>query len=64
MQIGKLAGNLRAKINHFSGYVSTGLDKTAQRFVGEAIYGMLCNQSVLMTEIGLTLQSTVSLKKY
>ena len=63
MLTSKLAGKLRSKINQFSGYVSTGLDKTARRFVGEAIYGMLCNQSVLLTEIGRTLQSTVSLKK-
>lgn len=63
MLTSKLAGKLRNKINQFSGYVSSGLDKTAQRFVGEAIYGMLCSQSVLLTEIGRTLQSTVSLKK-
>lgn len=63
MQISKLASKLRGKITQFSGYVSTGLDKTARRFVGEAIYGMLCSQSVLLTEIGRSLQSRVSLKK-
>lgn len=63
MLMSKLAGKLRMKINQFSGYVSSGLDKTAQRFVREAVYGMLCSQSVLLTEIGRTLQSTVSLKK-
>jgi hypothetical protein len=63
MLTSKLAGKLRSKINQFSGYVSSGLDKTAQRFVGEAIYGMLCSQSVVLTQIGRTLQSTVSLKK-
>jgi len=63
MLTSKLAGKLRRKINQFSGYVSTGLDKTARRFVGEAIYGMLCSQSVMLTEIGRTLQSTISLKK-
>jgi hypothetical protein len=63
MLTSKFAGKLRTKINQFSGYESSGLDKTAQRFVGEAIYGMLCSQSVLLTEIGRTLQSPVSLKK-
>lgn len=37
MQISKLASKLRHQITHFSGYVSTGLDKTARRFIGEAI---------------------------
>ncbi len=63
MQISKLASKLRTKINQFSGYVSSGLDKTARRFVGEAIYGMLNSQSVLLTEIGRSLQSQVALKK-
>jgi len=63
MQISKLACKLRHQITHFSGYVSTGLDKTARRFIGEAIYGMLCSQSVMLTEIGRSLQSQVALKK-
>lgn len=63
MQISKLAFKLRGKITQFSGYVSTGLDKTARRFINEAIYGMLCSQSVMLTEIGRSLQSRVSLKK-
>lgn len=59
----KLAFNLRRKINKFSGYVSTGLDKTLCRFTREAIYGLLYSQSVLLTEIGRSLQSPVKLKK-
>lgn len=63
MQYSKLAFKLRGKINEFSGYVSFGLDKTCRRFVSEAVYGMLESQSVLLTEIGRSLQDGVSLKK-
>lgn len=63
MQYSKLASRLRGKINEFSGYVSTHLDKTARRFVGEAIYGILYSQSVMLTEIGRSLQTSVPLKK-
>lgn len=50
-------------MNKFSGYVSTGMDKTAQRFIREAVYGILYSQTVLLTEIGRSLQSSVKLKK-
>ena len=63
MQYSQLASKLRGKINEFSGYVSTHLDKTARRFVGEAIYGILYSQSVMLTEIGRSLQTEVPLKK-
>lgn len=63
MQYSKLAGKLRRKINKFSGYVSTHLDKTARRFIREALYGIMYSQSVLLTEIGRSLQTKVSLKK-
>lgn len=59
----KLAFRLRRKIHKFSGYVSAGLDKTLRRFIHEAIYGLLYSQSVLLTEIGRSLQSEVKLKK-
>jgi hypothetical protein len=59
----KLAFKLRRQINKFSGYVSTGLDKTARRFIREAVYGILYSQTVLLTEIGRSLQSLVKLKK-
>lgn len=63
MNYSKLAGQLRAKIAKFSGDVSKNLDKTCRRFVGEAIYGIISSQSVLLTEIGRSLQSNVTLKK-
>src|SRR5699024_2995286 len=63
MNFSKLASKLRGKITQFSGYVSKDLDKTARRFVGEAIYGMIYSQSVMLTEIGRSLQTSVSLNK-
>lgn len=63
MNYSKLASNLRAKIANFSGYVSENLDKTAQRFINEAIYGIMQSQSVMLTEIGRSIESPVSLKK-
>jgi len=39
------------------------LDKTANRFIGEAVYGIMASQSVMHTEIGRQLESQISLKK-
>lgn len=58
-----IANKLRSKITEFSGYVSKNLDKTAQRFICEALYGIMASQSVMLTEIGRSLQTRVSLKK-
>ncbi len=45
MNFSHLANKLRYKITKFLGILSQGLDKTARRFVKEAIYGiMLPNQ--------------------
>lgn len=63
MNYSKLASKLRTKLSKFSGYVSEGLDKTARRFVNEAIYGILYSQSVMLTEIGRSLETEVPLKK-
>lgn len=63
MNYSKLAGKLRTKIAKFSGYVSKSLDKTAQRFVHEAIYGIIQSQSVMLTEIGRSLETDLPLKK-
>ncbi len=62
MNYSKLASKLRTKISKFSGYVSVDLDKTAKRFVNEAIYGIMHSQSVLLTEIGRSLETNVPLK--
>jgi hypothetical protein len=63
MNFSHLANKLRCKVTKFSGILSRGLDKTARRFVQEAIYGILASESVMLTEIGRQLESRVSLKK-
>lgn len=63
MNFSHLANKLRGKITRFSGILSKDLDKTAQRFVREAVYGIMASQSVMLTEIGRRLESHVSLKK-
>ena len=63
MNFSHLATKLRNKITRFSGILSDGLDKTARRFLQEAIYGILASQSVMLTDIGRQLESYVSLKK-
>jgi hypothetical protein len=63
MNFSQLANKLRYKITKFSGILSKGLDKTARRFIQEAIYGIIASESVMLTEIGRQLESRVSLKK-
>jgi hypothetical protein len=63
MNFSHLANKLRSKITKFSGILSQDLDKTARRFVGEAIYGIMASQSVMLTEIGRQQESRISLKK-
>jgi hypothetical protein len=63
MNFSHIANKLRSKITRFSGILSQDLDKTARRFVGEAIYGIMASQSVMLTEIGRQQESSVSLKK-
>ena len=63
MNYSHLATKLRNKITRFSGILSEKLDKTARRFVQEALYGIMASQSVMLTEIGRQLSSNVSLKK-
>jgi hypothetical protein len=63
MNFSHLANKLRYKVTKFSGILSQGLDKTARRFVQEAIYGIIASESVMLTEIGRQMESRVSLKK-
>jgi hypothetical protein len=63
MNFSHLANKLRYKITKFSGILSKELDKTARRFIQEAIYGIIASQSVMLTEIGRQLESRISLKK-
>jgi len=63
MNFSILANKLRNKITKFSGILSQDLDKTARRFIQEAVYGIMASQSVMLTEIGRQLESRISLKK-
>jgi hypothetical protein len=63
MNFNIIAIKLRSKITKFSGILSKKLDKTAGRFLREAIYGIMASQSVMLTEIGRQLESKISLKK-
>lgn len=63
MNFSLLANKLRSKITRFSGILSQDLDKTARRFIREAVYGIMASQSVMLTEMGRQLESRVSLKK-
>ena len=63
MKASKIARKLRTRIGRFSGDVSKGLGLVAQRFVSEMIYGMQASQSVMLTEIGRTLEEPIALRK-
>lgn len=63
MNATRVARKLRVRIGRFSGDVSRGLCKAARRFVGEMVYGMQASQSVLLTEIGRTLEEGIPLRK-
>ena len=63
MNYSKIATKLQSKISKFSGYVSSKTDKTLRRFVSEAIYGIISSQSVLLTEIGRSFETEISIKK-
>ena len=63
MKFSKIALKLREKIVRFSGELCKETDKTVRRFVTESVYGILHSQSVILTEIGRSLENDVSVKK-
>ncbi len=63
MNSSRIAGKLRRRIARFSGDVSNGLCLAAQRFVAEMLYGIQASGSVLLTEIGRSLEEDISIKK-
>ncbi|GAG57714.1 unnamed protein product [marine sediment metagenome] len=63
MDFSQFAGRLREKLTRFSGELCGRLGKTASRFVVEAVYGIISSQSVMLTEMGRSLEEDVSLKK-
>jgi hypothetical protein len=58
-----VAHRLRKRIGRFSGDVSEGLCVRAQRFVSDMIYGIQASESVMLTEIGRTLEESIALRK-
>jgi len=63
MDTSRIATRLRQQVMKFSGEVSVGLGKVAQRFVAEMVYGIQASQSVVLTEIARTLEEPISIKK-
>jgi len=63
MHYARTAHKLREQIIKFSGALSSGLPKTARRFVLEMIYGIQARQSVRLTEIGRALEEKIALRK-
>lgn len=59
----KAARNLRKRLGRFSGDLSKGLCKRASRFVSEMVYGIQASESVLLTEVGRSLQEEIPLRK-
>ena len=63
MNYSRMARKLRDRIAGFSGELSRGLPKVAERFVREMVYGIQASQSVVLTKIGRMLEEPVSIKK-
>jgi hypothetical protein len=63
MDTTRVARNLRARIGRFSGDLSEGLCLAAQRFVSQMVYGIQASESVLLTEVGRTLEEDIPLRK-
>ena len=59
----KTARNLRNRIGRFVGDLSKGLCRRAECFVGEMVYGIQASESVLLTEVGRTLEENIDLHK-
>ena len=63
MNRSQVAGKLKGQICQFSGKLCKGLPKVAGRFVGEALYGILCKQSVRVSEVARSLNEPIRLIK-
>ena len=63
MDDAKIAWKIREKIHEFSGKLSAGLPKTAQRLVREVIFGVQSRGSVRLSEIDRSLEEKTSIKK-
>ena len=63
MNATKVARKLRVRIGRFSGDLSKGLCLAAQRFVSQMVYGIQASESVMLTEVGRTLNESIPLRK-
>lgn len=63
MNHAKVAHRIREKVAEFSGKVSQGLPKTAQRMVQEIVYGIQSRGSVRLSEIARSLDESTAMKK-
>jgi hypothetical protein len=63
MNATKVARKLRIRMGRFSGDLSEGLCVAAKRFVSQMVYGIQAAESVLLTEIGRTLEEGIALDK-
>ena len=63
MNDSRTANKLRAQMVRFSGVISRGLRKVSRRFVQEMVYGIQAGQTVVLSEIGRTLEEAVPLKE-
>lgn len=63
MDDARIASRIREQMAVFSGNVSHGLPKVAQRLVREVLYGVQARGSVRLSEIGRSLGEATSLKK-
>lgn len=63
MNATRVAQNLRVRMGRFSGDLSQGLCVAAQRFVCQMVYGIQASESVVLTEVGRTLEEDIALRK-
>jgi len=63
MNRSQIANKLKGQIREFSGKLSKDLPKVAGRFLEEMLYGILCRQSVRVSEIGRALNERIRLIK-
>ena len=63
MNTTRVARKLRIRVGRFSGDLSKGLCKAAERFVSEMVYGIQASESVMLTEVGRTLEEEIPLRK-
>lgn len=59
----RLSYQLKRKVTNFSNKISENLSKPTTKFVTQMIYGLLKNQSILLSNIARSLKEDITLKK-